>query len=315
MHKKSFKRRGTFDFYFNEYGDWNLFEFSANPCLEYEKIDFSSYTHLKSFGVKLNSLLNKALNAGKYIYIGVDRYYIPHYHEYLREHTSHHIFINGYDNISKIYYAHDNFKNGKYRREIITYKQLEDSFESIVGNGQLEEEAYLGGVAFLKPKAWSWHCRDVYKINLMIICESIKEYLQVEPYNYKYKKVEGYVFGVDCYEELEKLLTCTILNQNIDIDYRAFCCMRDHKRIMIFRLNEIQKEFKKDFAKFINEFEVITEKLNIVINLSIKMNIAKSLKTTIKMIEYLKFIKYKEIELLKSLLEYIERSLNVYSSN
>ncbi|WP_219693134.1 hypothetical protein, partial [Clostridioides difficile] len=67
LHKKSFKRRGTFDFYFNEYGDWNLFEFSANPCLEYEKIDFSSYTHLKSFGVKLNSLLNKALNAGKYI--------------------------------------------------------------------------------------------------------------------------------------------------------------------------------------------------------------------------------------------------------
>lgn len=95
LFKANEARKGTIDYYYSEYGDWSLFEFSSNPILGYSLIDFETFQLLnKTYLVDLIAVLKRAIDNRKYIYIGIDKYYISYYEEFGTEHCAHHLFIN-----------------------------------------------------------------------------------------------------------------------------------------------------------------------------------------------------------------------------
>ena len=105
LYKARDERKGTLDYYYNEYGDWSLFEFSGNPLLGYSLIDYKMFLELKiKYKISVIDLLKSAIGKKRYIYIGIDKFYIEFYDEYEKMHAGHHLFINGFIESKKKFY-------------------------------------------------------------------------------------------------------------------------------------------------------------------------------------------------------------------
>ena len=129
LYKQKLNRQGSVDFFYSLYGDWSMFEFSANPWLDYEALTFSA---ILDNDIDLISFLENAINEDKYLHISIDWFYLPMYRQYHKDHGMHHLFINGYDSDKRIFYAHDTYKDGRYEDAEVRYEDLKKSDRSHV---------------------------------------------------------------------------------------------------------------------------------------------------------------------------------------
>lgn len=310
-------RKGTLDYFYNEYGDWSLFELSANPLLEFALIDFQTFRELrKKYKISLVDLLINAINNNKYIYIGIDKYYINFYGAFGKKHCAHHLFINGYDEKEGFFIAHDNFIQGKYCEHNISFDVIKSAFEGVLKDKSLESDAYVGGIAFLKYRIRYWHkeAKNMFEFNLEKIIQNLKEYLMWPFYKDRYAHIKDYVFGIECYDELKKLIWHTEDSKRI-IDYRGFCCLRDHKKIMVFRFENMQKILKFDLVKCILGMQEIERELNIIINMILKYNIKKDNKIVKRILEKFDNVKSKEIAVLSEAINEMERIYDICNNS
>lgn len=309
MYEARAVRRGTLDYYYNLYGDWSLFEFSANPLLEYNLIGYQILRRYRG-NFRLIDFLISMINDEKYLYIGIDKYYIRYYEECGNEHSSHHLFINGYDKQEEIFIAHDNFKGGKYCEHKVSFLEVREAFESVLDNKMLEADAYAGGIITLKPKVRYWHreIKDMFTINVGQIVCYIKEYLMLPVYRERYDYSRDYVFGIECYAELEKLVYWSQENVQ-EVDHRAFCCMRDHKKIMIFRLKELEKYLGRSLEEYIFSMKIVEENLSLIIMKILKYNFNKKNKILKEIIQTIKWIKEEESSILMKFINEMEETV------
>ncbi|MBA2212603.1 hypothetical protein [Sellimonas intestinalis] len=310
-------RKGTLDYFYNEYGDWSLFELSANPLLEFALIDFQTFRELrKKYKISLIELLINAINNNKYIYLGIDKYYISFYEEFGKVHCAHHLFINGYDEKEGYFVSHDNFIQGKYCEHNISFDVIERAFEGVLKDASLEADAYVGGIAFLKYRIRYWHkeSKNMFEFNLEKIVQSLKEYLMQPFYKDRYAYMKDYVFGIECYDELKKMICYNEDSKNI-IDYRAFCCLRDHKKIMIFRLENMQNILKFDLENCILGMREVERELSIIINMILKCNIKNDEEIIERIVKRFDNVKRKEIAILSEAINKMEKIYDICNNS
>lgn len=258
-------KRGTLNFFYNFYGDWNIFELTANPCLDYEKISFSSFHNLK---INIVDFLKNQLKDGKYLLCGYDKYFISASEHYMRKHAGHTMFINGYTQSGFV--CHDNFMHGKYQEIIVTEDEIKNSLHSLMEDEAVAKEANLSGVCSIKLQKnfRNDNLKELFSLNLGNIYVGIQEYLMNSKYAERYKNSSYFVFGVNCYEELFNFLN----DFNEFVDWRAFCYMMDHKKVMLYRLQCISNEICLELGKEINTYLLLIQKFKLIIFNIIKYN-------------------------------------------
>lgn len=297
-------RSGTLSFMYNIYGDWQMFEFSANPYLEYEKVSFDMFRkNLVQVGIV--NLIRSYLDDKKYVYLPVDQYEVPVYGLYKKKHIIHHVFISGYDDVKKTFTVWDNLFNGKYQLANVGYIDISNGFNSLVENEEYSYWSESGGISAFRfyQKPWHEDKKELYSINIEFIKSAINEYLLTPGYGEHYRRVSHYLYGIDCYKELEKWLQHGVNSGQCYVDIRAFYPMRDHKKVMIFRLEYLQKYLDIDLSQHLKRYIDIDKNIILIINKIIKSNISKNTIGFEQSLRLLKQVKQIEIETIVLLLK------------
>lgn len=297
-------KRGTLNFFYNLYGDWSLFELTANPCLDFEKISFSTFDN-SGFSLNIIQFMKEQLVKGKYIFTGDDEYFIKNSLHYLKRSYGHTLFINGYTEEGFI--AHDNLKSGKYETVLVSFDDILKSFESLVEKKEIAAQANLSGLCFLTPKREfrNQNVEELFKINLNMISVGIHQYLNHREYCQLYRDMSFFRFGIDCYEELQKFLQRTE-----KIDWRAFCYMLDHKRVMMFRLREINEDerLSVELNEQIHSYESIVKGIEQILVVILKFNITRREQLLGDLVEKISAIRKREELILNDVLQVIDKN-------
>jgi len=118
--------------------------------------------------------------------------------------------------------------------------------------------------------------KETFCLNIDKILNDIKEYLFINGYGSWYRKSNFYVYGVDCYNELENLVLNAGINteNNNYIDRRAFFSFIVQKKLMKMRIKYLNQLYNINDIE--NQFDLLVEKFTIIMNLVLKTNITKS---------------------------------------
>ncbi len=291
-----------------------MFEFSANPYLYFEKISYETLDVLLK-NISLNKLIESAINNEKYALVPIDMYEIPFYRAYKKHHRIHHPFIIGYDNSKEVFYLFDNFNEGKYQEIELPYDLLSNAYNTLISNDKIANWSETRGICLFNfyRQAWRNNKSQLFSINLDTIRIGICEYLLQSNYGEEYRHITHYSYGIDCYNQLTDWLEFGLKNQYVD--HRAFSSIRDHKKVMLFRLEYIQKKFQVDLDLYIQEYTKIKSSLDIVINKIIKGNISRKQSIYTDCIDTINSIKKSEIRTLTTLIDLLQSIPNKLYSN
>jgi hypothetical protein len=244
-----------------------------------------------------------------YIYVIVDTFYVSKYQSfYNQDHQVHDLFIYGFNSEKKVFYAADNFLEGKYSYEAIPFSEIEEAYNQVK---DLDLEDWLEGVQLLsyREKNIFWGLNHDYKFDTTKLEYELKDYLS------SYKTVKRYFnpyyqwmiyasdlgFGVDIYTVLNDYL----MNVEDVSDKRPFYVFWEHKKVMLMRIKYLEENL------FINTilsdaYSEIEQSAKLLNNLYLKYIIRNDMNLRLRIIENLELIKNREVELLSLLL----RSLN-----
>lgn len=269
--------------YFSGNGYRNkMVEFYDCPFIEMQKIAFDE--NKKIFGYEIIEFVKKSIDYGNFVLLMVDRMFIS---EYGFKHSNYHeILIHGYDDGIKKFIFCDNDKNGKFKTNLIcTYSELENSYMAF--KYFKDEPDFNTSVFLFRPRE-----DNSYSINIQKIKKNITQYLKPEMYD-----TSDEVRGNKIHEELIEYFHKSILTGKIELDVRGISALYDHKKAMLFRLNEL-KDFVQISNDYIEQYSEIVEKCRIILNLFLKYTIVKDNHILIKCINYLKEIHSDEINVL-----------------
>lgn len=293
------ERVGTGDFFYNYYGDWQLFEIKTCPWLQYYEVP----QNFIFSNMNIHDFLKKFLNLGFYVKICVDKYFIKFY-KIGELHETHQLMVYGYDDLNQEYFVADNFAFGKFKFLKISYTDLYDSVNIIIKNDIRSDT--LRAIDLIKFKKCDNLFPEMFKLNTAKIINDIKEYLLIDGYGEIYRKISvNYIFGINYYDSLIKYYEkCSKLIEQID--NRTISVLFDHKNLMYSRLiymsehnNLINGEF------FIESYKEIKTSILIARNLLVKYNITKNSSNVNRIISLLEEVKKNEIYILNVLIKNI----------
>lgn len=265
-------------FFYNLAGSWSFYECKTNPWLDYFKIQRKII--LEKWDSVVDFVIERIMD-DEYVYIPIDRQYISAYQGRKNSHT---MLIYGYNNEKREFYCADNF-NRRYLFETVTFSELKEAFEQF-DIGKLKPEitnnySDIYDVCTFKKVEPVWN-PTAYQFHLPKLINDIKEYLLVGEYGLGYRKIEQYVFGVECYDALATYVRDVFVNHEKHYDYRPFRAFLDHKIVMLHRIDFLVKNgYIVDGQVYISAFQEIVDGLNTLINKVVKLNIKRQSNETI----------------------------------
>jgi hypothetical protein len=311
---KNKPRTGTVDFFYNMYGDWTYFHLKANPWI---KLNSMPFEYLRLLKPDIVDFIKMCIDKNRYLFFDIDMYYISAYKiNYNKAHVPHEIFIYGYDDEKKVFYIGDNTAL-KYSHEQMTYDEITLSTNNLLEiyennvKGVLWHEYREKSIFMLEVKKNVERngedpvfSSEVFDININKIINDLKEYLLWDNYAEGYRHSEYYVYGIECYNELEKY-AYSVIGTEDRIDHRAFYSFIEHKKLMLLRMQYLSKDY--DLNDLIEKYTDLVNGFNILMNLVLKAILTKNNKTWEKVINYFKEYKEKEIILLNEFINILSK--------
>ncbi|WP_270564244.1 hypothetical protein [Clostridium beijerinckii] len=256
----------------------------------------------------LTNFLIDSIDLGYYIYLVVDKFFIPAYEDqYMKYHSYHDIMIFGYNVEDQNFNIADFFKGSKYYYSVSAFSKIEEGYQSS------EEFDWLHGVILLKEdKSY----QPNFSIN--ILKDFINDYLA--SYNSNARTIlintwlnnKDFAFGLQVYDVLENHLK--ELSNNIDsFDIRPYHVLWDHKKMILLLIKFL---FKKGYLKnadyFYSEFALLEKKILILRNILLEYKITTKKYLINKVILILKETSVKEQHLLQELIVDIKEYAALY---
>lgn len=302
LYKMGF-RRGTLDFFYNQYGDFQYYELKANPWLQFHSIPYGIPTLMN---IDIVEMIKKLINLEQYVVIDVNTYYVSTYKKHFRHEYSHPLFIYGYDDNTQNFLVMDNFNVGKFAFEIVNFNELRRGYQSIEKEFLSNTKLVIHGKGIISFKiskqAWQTEQEELFKINTIKIKNDIKEYLLIDHYAESYRSSDYYSYGIECYDELLKFVSYA-LETHENIDHRAFSAFRDHKILMLERIKFLKENKYLQDTKNIEELsQYLVDNMKQLVFLIIKYNLTKKEHILNKISDKLKDCKNKEYTMLMDLI-------------
>ena len=286
------------DFYF-PYSLWK-----ACPLLFYQRLHRKL---IDSEWPDVTKFFIKSISLGFYVYLYADRYYIPNTNSYHRFHHIHDLFIYGYNNTEKMFYAKE------YAENTAIYSDTEISYEEMY-------MAYNSAVECVDPnrinevELISYDDTNFVRYNLDInyIKNSIKDYLSGSNTYVCYVhnsmwlwRNSSFNFGVNVYNNV-RLCLDEIYNGIKSIDFRLLSALESHKNLMLKRIKHLASEGYLRNGKFIyDRYNIINNKTVLFCNLLLKHSLTLNKDFLVRADELFDYITNQE----KQVLEYLIQNL------
>lgn len=291
-------RLGTLDFYYHFYGDFNFYEYTANPWIDFNKLP---YRMVKDRWGTFLEFVKERISKKQYVYMILNRSI------YRRDETwwFHPVLIWGYDDNKRELYCADNNRKGKFDTEVISYANFELATdvpaEEINGGDHIGR---MGGVCFFNILSdMKYHeVGNNHLLQEKKIKKDLKEFLNPP------ERIGDYVWGIDCYRELKKYYDYINVEREQECDIRTICSLQDHKVLMKERFRYLSMMGILDYD-FETEMNIIINICEIIKKVIIKSNINRHQKfPSSKLNNYLDELEEKEYEIYKSVIQSINYS-------
>lgn len=257
-----------------------------------------------------NSLKESAIYAidnDCYVYIFVNRYYLPLYEEYYHKRDKdHELIISGYDLEKNIFYVSDNIDNGKYVTRECDMDCVEEAFQHVS-----REYLFLTDIRMIQRKKIT-SC----EINIEQILFELKCYLYSLPIP-DITQEQEFIYGLSVFDVVEKILEKE-KNERAYIDLRLYQILYEHKVLMTLRVKYLEQYgYIDEKLELGSEFAKLERKYLILRNLGVKNNYFLGIGKDIydKVLIMLKNLKEEEKVLTMRLIEAIETKLGIQQKN
>ncbi len=249
---------------------WGIFAFDNHqmflsycPCLESyivpRKILKSYYK--KSF----KEFIIEVINQDNYLFLYVDRYYLPVFSKFHNKHSIHELLIYGYNLEKNEVYIADNLPNGKFGKAVCSFEEIFKAYWGINDESPDFQTQFL--VIKQNPKIKCELDMEQIRLSLKNMIESRPTIDLFNPQEHK--------FGFEALEYM-KVYTEEFFKKNHQIDIRPFHFMYEHIILMKLRVEYLFKESKCIEIQEINKrLEELEDEYTHIRNKSIKDNITR----------------------------------------
>ncbi|WP_408895271.1 hypothetical protein [Paenibacillus taichungensis] len=164
------------------------------------------------------------INGEGYVYLSIDKYYIPDYTGYKLKHSAHDMLIYGYNKLEKNFYIADFFQSS-YAFSKTSFNNVENAFLS-----QYSEGEWFKGMQILQFNKCD------YTLDLEYLIKQLNDYLCENKSSKEYKLVEepgkdSDAWGIGIYRYLQNYTTNAEPSEFSLI--RSLHLLSDHKEVML----------------------------------------------------------------------------------
>ncbi len=260
------------------------------PYLSMQKINFDIHNEKQLLGTySLEEIIKYSKDYNLFILLMVNRFHIKVYN--YKEENNHQILIYHYDEKNNIVKFCDNFSDGKFRTNLsCTINEIKKAYINF--NGQKNEPDFSTGIFLLQPREDNTYT---------ILWERIKEQIVLFLNKQNVLNTEWWSYGIKVYDIIIIGLKNAIKSLN-SIDYKFICVLYDHKKVMLLRLQMLRLYFEFN-DELIDDYMVIKNKTNILVNLILKYNKTRKISILYKCINILSEIMNDEEHILNSIVE------------
>lgn len=201
------------------------------PWLSIEKISREVYAN--GFG-DLPTFVCNCLDSDYYLYLFLDKYYLPGRDEYQTRHFIHDHFVYGYDRDER-HFDFIGFDNrGMFRKSPILFEDFDNAYNQ--ANPQHEWQTYLFMLKY-NPNYRS-------ALDLQLVIDLLDDYLLSRNTSERfrmYKQPMDAVFGLDVYTKLQEYFELLEAGE-VWADVRGVHIVQEHKKCMLDRLRYMERE-------------------------------------------------------------------------
>jgi amino acid adenylation domain-containing protein len=254
---------------------------------------------------RISDYIIDCLDLGYYVYFLIDRFYIPEYAQYQKEHKIHDIFVFGYDLAGKSFNVADCFSGGLYRYAKVTFTQIENGYRNI---HLTDRPDWFDGVELI-----SYRDKFHYTFDINLMISFIKDYLSSTSTSQRYKipsekycaeglERKNFVYGLAVYQLLQDFMKK--FRKDLNYDIRPFYVLWNHKTVMLDRIKYLAaNNYLKNDAFLTERYTKIAEAALNIRNLVLETMLTENPKYVDFIIEKLGEIAIQERETLENMLE------------
>ena len=222
--------------------------------------------------LKMTDFLMNSIDSGQYVDLNVNEFYCPYSIAYKKTDYIHCILVYGYDSDAKLFNVLCYNKISKLSKETLTFKQIQDAFNSLLSVSTNE----LGADIYLISHRSNYCC----PIDKELICQRVKDYLSGKNYYEQFRQFDsppvGYLYGIDIYNGLLEYIKQIKLDEN-NFDLRIIHLLYEHKICMTKRVEYLQDHgYMVDGCHNDKEFNNLAENILTLKNLALKYNARKN---------------------------------------
>ena len=267
-----------------------------SPFLKVEKLLWSV---TRSMGYDMKAFFRKCIDLECYIFLKIDEFYIPHRWAYRKHRFLHDNLIIGYDDENFIVLGYD--ENNECTRQKVHQDQMMEGLYS--NQSDLEKKVWEDDIYIYRYVDYD------YKLNIKLIKESLYNFLHSTEHQEEVKRfakpLEDTVFGLAVYDKVLEYLK--ILSEGKDlfqgnIDIRIFRLLREHKRIMLERIQVIHSKFENLNGMY-EKYEKIFQIADMTYMIAIKYRVKEDKEYLYRMAEYVRSMKQGDQTVLGELYE------------
>lgn len=252
----------------------------TNYVLKFAVIEKTNGITIANCGERyICDLLIENLNNNEYVFLPLDHFYIRKSSHFGLNHFIHDVtIVYGYDTDKRVFYCADNFYNGKYVQQEVSYTEVEDAWGNVPDSNSAEIVIFHYNKAAYKSEL------DFHKINLVMqdyVGSKFENIIKLNP-TFLSDNIFGRnhgqnctydtcVFGISIYNWLLYYL------KNTDtFDLRPLHLLINHQEIILY-LIECMQRYKKSInvQKYADILNVQKSNCRTARNLAIKFNITK----------------------------------------
>lgn len=286
-----------------EYGDADLLDFHMPlierhcPFIKYQKIERKLIKLLK---IDLIDFFINCLNLDQYVFISVNRYFMPPYEFFYNKiNRDHGPIIFGYDTEKKTFDIADYF-GGKYSFKKVSFSEIYEGYSNVVNENSAVEIFEFN------------HDAD-YSFNINNVVNYLSDYVESRNSHQRlgiYYNQPQWNYGLEVYQKLEDVLNEILYKNRSDFrDRRSFHLFWLHKHLMFKRLIHLEESFLIRSGRS-DAYKIIESNAMLIKNIYLKYLLTKQNNLLNKIIELLKITQIEEQSVLLNVLNDLDKSPN-----